>query len=177
MDICKNIPKGEEKIMIKSGKKTSLILLVLGTLTIPGVSYAAGDNIVGTQAAGQISGGGASATSGLAGGVFNIYYQAKLSDSTAFVAQIQSDAGLNVYAGAYKAYFGGGEYANSPYWALGLGVWDFGGLGSATTIDASIGYDFKASSNLVLGLDATYIYSTNTGGNITSLGFNVGYMF
>jgi len=163
--------------MIKRIKKASFIALALGAFAVPGTSHAAGDAIIGTQVAGQISGGGASATSGLAGGVFNMYYQGKLSGNTAFVAQIQSDTGLTVYAGAYKAYFGGGEYANSPYWAAGLGVWDFGGLGSATTIDASIGYDFKVSSNFVMGLDATYVYSTNTGNGITSLGFNVGYMF
>jgi len=158
-------------------KKVFFITLALGAFTVPGTSQAAGDAIVGTQVAGQISGGGSSATSGLAGGVFNMYYQGKLSNNSAFVAQIMSDTGLTVYGGAYKSYFGDGSYANSPYWALGLAVWDFGGLGSATTLDASVGYDFTVSNNIVMGLDATYVYSLDTGGNITSLGFNVGYKF
>ena len=172
-----NIPKGEDLAMIKTIKKASFIVLVVGAFAVPGTSHAAGDAIVGTQAAGQISGGGSSATSGLAGGIMNLYYQGKLSNSTAFTAHFMTDSGITVYGGAYKSYFGNGSYANSPYWAVGLSIWDALGLASATTVDASIGYDFTVSSNIVMGLDATYVYSLDTGGNITSLGFNVGYMF
>jgi hypothetical protein len=172
-----NFPKGEELVMIKTIKKASYIALALGALAVPGTSHAAGDAIIGTQAAGQISGGGSSATSGLAGGVMNLYYQGKLSNTTAFTAKFMNDSGLSVYGGAYKSYFGDGSYANAPYWALGLSIWDFAGLASATTVDASVGYDFTVSSKLVMGLDATYVYSLDTGGSITSLGLNVGYMF
>ena len=163
--------------MFKSIRKTALISLALSAMTFPGTSQAASSSIVGTQVVGSISGGGSSATSGLAGGVFNLYYQGQLSRSSAFIAQLQSDTGLTVYGGAYKSYFGGGRYANAPYWAAGLAIWDFGNLGNATTIDGSVGYDFRVGTNLVMGMDATLAYSLNSGGSVTSLGFNIGYMF
>jgi len=163
--------------MIKTIRKASYIALALGIFAAPGTSHAAGDAIVGTQVAGQISGGGSSATSGLAGGVVNLYYQGKLSNSTAFEVHFMNDTGLTVYGGAYKAYFGDGVYANSPFWRAGLSIWDFGGFASATTVDVGAGYDFKVGTNLVMGLEGVYVYSLDTGGSITSLGFNVGYMF
>ena len=153
--------------------KISIILLALTGLLIPVAGQAAGNSIVGSQVVGTISGGGTSDTSGLAGGVFNVYYQGKLGRTSAIFAQFQSGSGWSAYGGAYKSYFGGG-YLNSPYWAAGLGVWDFGSLGNATTVDGSLGYDFR---NLVFGLDATLAYSLDTGGSVTNLGFNIGYKF
>lgn len=164
--------------MIKLIRSVSFILFALATVIFPGTSHAAaGDSIIGTQVVGQVSGGGASDTSGLVGGVFNLYYQGRLSRNSAILAQFQSGSGWSSFGGAYKSYFAGGRYINGPYWAAGLGVWDFGTLGNATTVDGSLGYDFTVGRNLVFGLDATLAYSLDTGGNVTNVGFNVGYKF
>ena len=74
--------------MFKSIKSVSFIVFALGAIIFPGTSHAAaGDSIVGTQVVGQVSGGGASETSGLMGGVFNLYYQGRLSRNSAILAQ------------------------------------------------------------------------------------------
>ena len=162
--------------MKRISRSVSRILVVSALLTAS-ISSHAGDNIIGTQVWGQLSGGGSSATSGLAGSVLNLYYQGKLSDKSAFVLSFQTDSGLNVYSGAYKGYFSG-KYANAPYWALGAGIYDFGGFASVTTANASIGYYMAATENIVVGFDATYASAISGGsGSLTSLGVNVGYMF
>ena len=163
--------------MIKTISKISFVALTIGVLALPGTSQAAGGAIIGTQAAGSISGGGLTATSGLAGGVMNLYYQGKLSDKSAFEVHFMTDSGLSVYGAAYKGYFGNGGYANAPFWRAGASLYDLGGLASATTLDIGAGYDFKLGNNFVMGLEGIYAYSIDSGGSITNLGVNVGYMF
>jgi len=163
--------------MIKSIKIFAVLVSTLALTAFPCASYAAHDSIVGTQVVGSINGGGSSKTSGLAGGIFNIYYQGRLSRSSAFMAQFQSDANFSVYGAAYKSYVGDKRYTNAPYWKLGASIYDFGSLNNATTLDAGVGYDFTIGRNLVFGVDGTFSLSLNTGGNVTYFGFNLGYGF
>ena len=162
--------------MLNLIRRISFTVIALGLITLPAAGQAAGNSIVGTQVVGQVSGGGGSDTSGLMGGVFNLYYQGKLSRNSALLAQFQSGSGWSEFGGAYKSYFAGGRYTNGPYWAAGLGVWNFGTI-NETMIDGSLGYDFAVGTNLVFGLDATLGLSLNSGNSITNLGFNIGYKF
>ncbi|MGW8246575.1 MAG: hypothetical protein ACWGOV_00570 [Acidiferrobacterales bacterium] len=163
--------------MLKSTKKNTLLVATLGLFALSGTSHAVSNSIVGTQIVGSINGGGSSMTSGLAGGIFNLYYQGRLSRSSAIIAQFQSDPNFSVYGAAYKSYIGNKRYTNAPYWKLGASIYDQGSLNNATTADIGVGYDFMIGRNLIFGIDGTFSTSLNSGGSVTYFGFNIGYGF
>ena len=163
--------------MFKAIKNNMTLMAALGLLVLPGTSHAVSNSIIGTQVVGSINGGGSSMTSGLAGGIFNLYYQGRLSRSSAIIAQFQSDPNFSVYGAAYKSYIGNKHYTNAPYWKLGASIYDQGSLNNATTADVGVGYDFTISRNLIFGIDGTFSTSLNSGGSVTYFGFNIGYGF
>ncbi len=115
-------------------------------------------------------------------GVYNVYYQHKLSNKGNVVFSVGSISGTYLgssltatsYAVSYKAYMD--QYADGAYWQLGASSINVssGSLSASGFLPlAVIGYEKTMGSNFVLGGEA----GLGTGGGWGYLGVNAAFKF
>jgi len=141
--------------------KKFIMIFMVAAFALPSVSRADG-SIIGTDvyALGN-------------GSIANAFYQGKISEDSAFMVEVASDLGVNLFQGSYKKYFAG-SYANAPFLAGGL-LLATGGGSSVSGFFGKIGYDFTIGNNLVLS--PYYGAGSVSGYNFGGVGFDVGYKF
>jgi hypothetical protein len=132
--------------------------LLAALILIPGIARA-DSSIIGTDAYALA-----------ADSIANVFYQGKLSNSSAFLVELATTSGATMVQGSYKAFFGG-RYANAPYVAGGVLLVTSSST-SVTGLVGKIGYEFKVGRSLVLS--PYYGIVTVSGYNFDGIGFNVG---